>query len=55
MRSYDRRRVLRDSLMEEIIGTAVEMSDARRLIYGALLALPGANRWNIDSRRGNGG
>lgn len=41
MRSYDRRRVLRDSLMERIIGTAVEMSDARRLISGALLALPG--------------
>ncbi|MEM8669608.1 MAG: hypothetical protein AAGG48_18925 [Planctomycetota bacterium] len=41
MRSYDRRRVLRDSLMERIIGTAVEMSDARRLINGALLALPG--------------
>ena len=38
MRSYDRHRVLRDSLMERIIGTAVEMSDARRLICGALLA-----------------
>ncbi len=40
MRSYDRRRVLRDSLMERIIGTAVEMSDSRRLICGALLAQP---------------
>ncbi len=39
MRSYDRRRVLRDSLMERIIGTAVEMSDARRLIDGAILSL----------------
>lgn len=39
MRSYDRQRVLRDSLMERIIGTAVEMSDSRRLINGALLAL----------------
>ena len=38
MRSYDRHRVLRDSLMERIIGTAVEMSDSRRLICGALLA-----------------
>lgn len=38
MREYDRSRVLRDSLMERIIGTAVEMSDARRLICGALLA-----------------
>jgi hypothetical protein len=38
MRNYDRRRVLRDSLLERIIGTAVEMSDARRLISGALLA-----------------
>jgi hypothetical protein len=40
MRSYDRRRVLRDSLMERIIGTAVEMSDSRRLVSGALLAQP---------------
>lgn len=40
MRSYDRRRVLRDSLMERIIGTAVEMSDSRRLVSGVLLALP---------------
>ncbi|MGB7346204.1 MAG: hypothetical protein WBD20_18445 [Pirellulaceae bacterium] len=38
MRSYDRHRVLRDSLMERIIGTAVEMSDSRRLVVGALLA-----------------
>ena len=38
MRSYDRHRVLRDSLMERIIGTAVEMSDTRRLVCGALLA-----------------
>ena len=36
MRSYDRRRVLRDSLMERVIGTAVEMSDSRRLIGGVL-------------------
>ncbi len=42
MRSYDRRRVLRDSLMERIIGTAVEMSDSRRLVSGALLTLPGS-------------
>ena len=39
MRSYDRCRALRDSLMERIIGTAVEMSDARRLIDGAILSL----------------
>ncbi|MDV6033719.1 MAG: hypothetical protein F9B45_27220 [Phycisphaera sp. RhM] len=38
MRDYDRSRVLRDSLMERIIGTAVEMSDARRLICGAIIA-----------------
>lgn len=38
MTSYDRRRVLRDSLMERIIGTAVEMSDSRRLINAALAA-----------------
>jgi hypothetical protein len=43
MRSYDRQRVLRDSLMEQIIGAAVEMSDARRLICGAILALPGCD------------
>lgn len=39
MRSYDRLRVLRDSLMERIIGTAVEMSDSRRLICAAMWAL----------------
>ena len=39
MRNYDKSRVLRDSLMERIIGTAVEMSDARRLLCGAILTL----------------
>ncbi|MEM9588980.1 MAG: hypothetical protein AAGA03_16995, partial [Planctomycetota bacterium] len=39
MRSYDRRRVLRDSLMEQIITTAVEMSNSRRLICGTLVAM----------------
>ncbi len=48
MRNYDRRRVLRDSLMERIIGTAVEMSDARRLICGALLAHPQVQWTSID-------
>ncbi|MBB3206483.1 hypothetical protein FHS27_002292 [Rhodopirellula rubra] len=41
MRTYDRRRVLRDGLMERVIETAVEMSDARRLISSALCALQG--------------
>ncbi len=49
MRSYDRHRVLRDSLMERIIGTAVEMSDSRRLICGALLAHP-ATAWDAIDR-----
>ncbi len=48
MRNYDRRRVLRDSLMERIIGTAVEMSDARRLICGAILAHPQVQWSDID-------
>ncbi|MEM6365624.1 MAG: hypothetical protein AAF745_14440, partial [Planctomycetota bacterium] len=39
MREYDRRRVLRDSLMERVITTTVEMSDARRLITSALAAI----------------
>lgn len=39
MRNYDRSRVLRDSLMERVINTAVEMSDARRLIAGVLQAV----------------
>ncbi|TVQ01561.1 MAG: hypothetical protein EA381_05310 [Planctomycetaceae bacterium] len=38
MRDYDRRRMLRDTLLERIIGTAVEMSDARRILTGVLLA-----------------
>jgi hypothetical protein len=43
MRDYDKSRVLRDSLMERIIGTAVEMSDARRLICGAIIAHVGCH------------
>ncbi|TWT52665.1 hypothetical protein Pla22_02910 [Rubripirellula amarantea] len=50
MRSYDRRRVLRDSLMERIINTAVEMSDARRLISGAMMSLP--NLEESDTNQG---
>jgi hypothetical protein len=38
MRNYDRRRMLRDSLLERIIGTTVEISDARRMITGVLIA-----------------
>ena len=38
MTQYDRRRVVRDALLERIIGTAVETSDARRLISGVLIA-----------------
>ncbi len=45
MRSYDRLRVTRDSLMERIINTAVEMSDARRLISGVMLSL--SDRENV--------
>ncbi|TWT83379.1 hypothetical protein CA13_48440 [Planctomycetes bacterium CA13] len=48
MRSYDRHRVLRDSLMERIIGTTVEMSDSRRLVCGALLAHPTATWDSVD-------
>lgn len=44
MRSYDRLRVLRDSLMERIIGTAVEMADARRLIVAVMWAMMPADR-----------
>lgn len=44
MRSYDRLRVLRDSLMERIIGTAVEMADARRLIMSVVWAVMPAER-----------
>lgn len=38
MRQYDRLRVVRDALLERIIGTSVEVSDARRLLTGILLA-----------------
>lgn len=48
MRTYDRRRVLRDGLMERIIETAVEMSDARRLISSALCALNGELSADLD-------
>lgn len=48
MRSYDRQRVLRDSVMENVIGTAVEMSDSRRLICGTLSVLSGDDSIAID-------
>lgn len=38
MRLYDRRRMVRDSLLERVIGTAVEMADARRLISAVAIA-----------------
>jgi hypothetical protein len=38
MRIYDRRRLTRDSLLERVIGTTVEVSDARRVITGVLIA-----------------
>ena len=41
MSSYDRRRMVRDSMIERIISTAVEQSDARRVLTGALGAEPG--------------
>ena len=38
MRLYDRRRLTRDSLLERVIATTVEVSDARRIITGVLIA-----------------
>lgn len=38
MRNYDRLRMVRDSLLERVIGTAVEISDSRRMVSGVLLA-----------------
>ncbi|XZE52188.1 hypothetical protein SH139x_003871 [Planctomycetaceae bacterium SH139] len=38
MSRYDRRRLVRDALLERIISTSVDMSDARRLLVGMLLA-----------------
>lgn len=38
MRIYDRRRLTRDSLLERVIATTVEVSDARRIITGILIA-----------------
>lgn len=38
MSRYDRRRLVRDALVERIITTSVDMSDARRLLVGSVLA-----------------
>lgn len=38
MTRYDRRRLVRDALVERIISTTVDMSDARRLLSGILAA-----------------
>lgn len=38
MSRYDRRRLVRDALLERVIATCVDMSDARRLVSGVVLA-----------------
>jgi hypothetical protein len=38
MSRYDRRRLVRDALLERVIATCVDMSDARRLLTGVILA-----------------
>lgn len=38
MSRYDRRRLVRDALVERIITTSVDMSDSRRLLVGSILA-----------------
>jgi hypothetical protein len=49
MRSYDRLRVMRDALMERIIGTAVETSDSRRLICAAIWAMtPSEHKASVE-------
>ena len=55
MRSYDRLRVIRDSLMERIINTAVEMSDARRLISGVMLSLSDRPKGSQQGSHASGG
>ena len=50
LRSYDRQRLLRDSLVERIIGTAVEISDARRLICGAIDSVIGKSARAVDAQ-----
>lgn len=50
LRSYDRQRLLRDSLVERIIGTAVEISDARRLICGAIDSVIGNSARAVDAQ-----
>jgi hypothetical protein len=39
MARYDRKRVVKESLMERILATAVETADAGRLLIGAVLAI----------------
>ncbi|QDV65834.1 hypothetical protein [Crateriforma conspicua] len=50
MKAYDRTRLLRDSLMERVIGTAVEMSDTRRLLCAAIDAMSGKPDGEITDR-----
>ncbi len=48
MSRYDRQRLIKESLLERIIGTAVETSDARRML---LAALHGSHRASQDVQR----
>lgn len=52
MARYDRKRVVKESLMERILATAVETADASRLLIGAVLALTD-NKESIASLLGN--
>ncbi|XZE33429.1 hypothetical protein SH501x_004213 [Pirellulaceae bacterium SH501] len=52
MARYDRKRVVKESLMERILATAVETADASRLLIGAVLALTD-NKESIANLLGN--
>ncbi len=45
MTRYDRQRMLRDSLLERAIATAVEISDSRRLLLGVLDSRSAPSEW----------
>ncbi|MCA9184850.1 MAG: hypothetical protein KDA99_04500, partial [Planctomycetales bacterium] len=46
MVQYDRRRLVKETLMEQIMATAVEMNDSLRFILGARRSIPGQESWD---------
>ncbi len=48
MARYDRKRVVKESLLERAIATAIEMADARRMLIAAILSMQSDTQFSED-------